>query len=343
MRTAEKEWTEVVVWCTKVSRRRRQAMTGPTNGREDRSSVHNWILRVPYSVVEAIVWSIIVYYTVFFSPSVGRFFRYVFVLFSMHHMDLGIFRTLAVVARNVIIANTFGSAALLVVFLLGGFIMPKDMCFTGWWSLLASLLSPTSFRKIMMHEIQIRPLVEPTNIIKDHPRLQYSWRDLVSKDNNNSLTLVSIWAPVVALIQVPLLNHLKDQTYGEMSDEFNITWLHRGDLILNVSDLSIESSMNLGLLLDQLRYQAVKSLSNMVVIILIKSLEQILYYSFQCYYNDDQELFPCLSLDFRVVFDEELGLILKLRDMMIGWIHEGFQSFFRQPNDELLKQEGAPL
>nr|KAJ0227694.1 hypothetical protein LSAT_V11C100013090 [Lactuca sativa] len=50
-----------------------------------------------------------------------------------------------------------------------------------------------------------------------------------------------------------------------------------------------------------------------------------------------------VELDFRVVFDQELGLILKLRDMIIGWIHEGFQSFFRSLNDELLKQEGAPL
>ncbi|CAI9268128.1 unnamed protein product [Lactuca saligna] len=47
--------------------------------------------------------------------------------------------------------------------------------------------------------------------------------------------------------------------------------------------------------------------------------------------------------DFRVVFDQELGLILKLRDMMIGWIHEEFQSFLRHLNDELLKQEGDPL
>ncbi|CAH1421725.1 unnamed protein product [Lactuca virosa] len=31
-----------------------------------------------------------------------------------------------------------------------------------------------------------------------------------------------------------------------------------------------------------------------------------------------------LLLDFYVVLDEELGLILKLGDMMIGWIHEGF-------------------
>ncbi|CAH1421267.1 unnamed protein product [Lactuca virosa] len=43
---------------------------------------------------------------------------------------------------------------------------------------------------------------------------------------------------------------------------------------------------------------------------------------------------------FRVVLDQELGLILKLRDMMIGWIHEGFQSFFRQLNDELLLLSG---
>ncbi|CAH1419416.1 unnamed protein product [Lactuca virosa] len=105
-------------------------------------SVSSWILRVPYSAVEAIVWSSIVYYSVGFSPSVGRFFRYVFVLFSMHQMALGLFRTLAAVARNVIIANTFGSAALLVVFLLGGFIMPKNMIKPWWiWGFWASPLS----------------------------------------------------------------------------------------------------------------------------------------------------------------------------------------------------------
>ncbi|KAL4557934.1 hypothetical protein LXL04_036129 [Taraxacum kok-saghyz] len=64
----------------------------------------------------------------------------------------------------------------------------------------------------------------------------------------------------------------EDQTSG---DEFNIAWLRGGHPILNVSDLSIEASKNLGLLLDQLRYPAVKSLSNMVVIVLIKSLSAI--------------------------------------------------------------------
>nr|XP_043615272.1 callose synthase 10 isoform X2 [Erigeron canadensis] len=47
--------------------------------------------------------------------------------------------------------------------------------------------------------LQIKPLVDPTNIIKDLPSLQYSWHDFVSKNNNNVLTLVSIWAPIVAI------------------------------------------------------------------------------------------------------------------------------------------------
>ncbi|KAE8705196.1 hypothetical protein F3Y22_tig00110429pilonHSYRG00131 [Hibiscus syriacus] len=45
----------------------------------------------------------------------------------------------------------------------------------------------------------IRPLVSPTNTIVDLPALQYSWHDLVSKNNNNILTIVSLWAPVIAI------------------------------------------------------------------------------------------------------------------------------------------------
>ncbi|XP_044487374.1 callose synthase 10 [Mangifera indica] len=47
--------------------------------------------------------------------------------------------------------------------------------------------------------LQIRPLVKPTKIIVDLPSLRYSWHDLISKNNNNALTVVSLWAPVVAI------------------------------------------------------------------------------------------------------------------------------------------------
>ncbi|KAL5544007.1 hypothetical protein UlMin_007791 [Ulmus minor] len=47
--------------------------------------------------------------------------------------------------------------------------------------------------------LQIRPLVSPTNDIRKLNYVEYSWHDLISKNNNNALTIVSLWAPVVAI------------------------------------------------------------------------------------------------------------------------------------------------
>ncbi|XP_050219480.1 callose synthase 9 [Mercurialis annua] len=46
----------------------------------------------------------------------------------------------------------------------------------------------------------IKPLVEPTRIIVAMTdNLQYSWHDLVSKNNHNALTVATLWAPVIAI------------------------------------------------------------------------------------------------------------------------------------------------
>ncbi|XP_048235434.1 callose synthase 9 isoform X1 [Ricinus communis] len=46
----------------------------------------------------------------------------------------------------------------------------------------------------------IKPLVDPTKLIVGMTdNLQYSWHDLVSKHNHNALTVVTLWAPVVAI------------------------------------------------------------------------------------------------------------------------------------------------
>lgn len=37
-------------------------------------SLATWILGVPYSLVEAVIWSCVVYYTVGFAPAPGRYF-----------------------------------------------------------------------------------------------------------------------------------------------------------------------------------------------------------------------------------------------------------------------------
>eukprot|EP00257_Ricinus_communis_P020865 XP_015580215.1 uncharacterized protein LOC8265046 isoform X1 [Ricinus communis] len=61
---------------------------------------------------------------------------------------------------------------------------------------------------------------------------------------------------------------------GEHQD-FNISWFRGSHPVLNIGDLSIEASKRLGLLLDQLRFPTVKSLNNLVIIVLINSLATI--------------------------------------------------------------------
>ncbi|XP_051147585.1 callose synthase 10 [Andrographis paniculata] len=64
--------------------------------------------------------------------------------------------------------------------------------------------------------LQIKPLVSPTRIIVRLRQLQYSWHDLVSKDNSNALTVASLWAPVVAiyLMDIHIWYTLLSAIYG---------------------------------------------------------------------------------------------------------------------------------
>ncbi|KAJ6875722.1 callose synthase 10 isoform X2 [Populus alba x Populus x berolinensis] len=59
-------------------------------------------------------------------------------------------------------------------------------------------MSDQSFFQFFKWIYQIRPLVKPTNTIRALPSLPYSWHDLISKNNNNVLTIASLLAPVVA-------------------------------------------------------------------------------------------------------------------------------------------------
>lgn len=59
------------------------------------------------------------------SVNIGRFFRYILLLFLMHQMAIALFRLIGALGRSMVIANTFGSFALVVVFVLGGFILAK--------------------------------------------------------------------------------------------------------------------------------------------------------------------------------------------------------------------------
>jgi len=91
-----------------------------------------WILKIPVSCVEAAVWECITYYTIGLDPNVGRFFRTYLLLVLVNQMASGLFRFIAAVGRTMVVANTFGSFALLVLFALGGFVLSKEDI-KKWW------------------------------------------------------------------------------------------------------------------------------------------------------------------------------------------------------------------
>ncbi|KAL5060201.1 hypothetical protein RYX36_031805 [Vicia faba] len=85
-----------------------------------------WILRIPISFSESLIWIVLTYYTVGFAPSASRFFRQFLALFGIHQMSLSLFRFVAAVGRTLVVANSLGTLTLQVVFVLGGFIIAKD-------------------------------------------------------------------------------------------------------------------------------------------------------------------------------------------------------------------------
>ncbi|NP_001275356.1 pleiotropic drug resistance protein 1-like [Solanum tuberosum] len=84
-----------------------------------------WILKIPITLVEIAIWVCMTYYVIGFEADVGRFFKQIFLLICLSQMASGLFRFLAALGRNIIVANTFGSCALLIVLVMGGFILSR--------------------------------------------------------------------------------------------------------------------------------------------------------------------------------------------------------------------------
>nr|POF16093.1 pleiotropic drug resistance protein 1 [Quercus suber] len=91
-----------------------------------------WILKIPVTFLEVGVWVFMTYYVIGFDPSPGRLFKQYLLLLLVNQMASALFRSIGAMGRNMIIANTFGSFALLLLFALGGFILSKDDI-KKWW------------------------------------------------------------------------------------------------------------------------------------------------------------------------------------------------------------------
>ncbi|KAJ7951715.1 Pleiotropic drug resistance ABC transporter [Quillaja saponaria] len=116
----------------------------------------NFLIRVPISVFESIAWTVMTYYTIGYSPAPSRFFKQLLVVFLTQQMAAGLFRVMAGVCRTMVIALSGGSLSLLLLFLLGGFILPKGRI-PVWWSW-GNWVSPLSYS---FNALTINELLSP--------------------------------------------------------------------------------------------------------------------------------------------------------------------------------------
>ncbi|KAL3714543.1 hypothetical protein ACJRO7_006458 [Eucalyptus globulus] len=104
------------------------------------------ILKIPFSLLDAFLWTAITYYGVNYSPEPQRFFYQFFLLFLLHQISISMFRLIASVVRNPPVAAICGLFSLFVLFLFGGFAIPKPSLPSwlrwGFW------FSPVSYAEL---------------------------------------------------------------------------------------------------------------------------------------------------------------------------------------------------
>ncbi|CAN1252377.1 Pleiotropic drug resistance protein 2 [Linum perenne] len=84
-----------------------------------------WVLSVPVSVVESGILTGITYYSIGFAPDATRFLKQFLALFGIHQMSMSLYHFTGVLGRIEVIATTIATFALLIFFLLGGYIVAK--------------------------------------------------------------------------------------------------------------------------------------------------------------------------------------------------------------------------
>ncbi|KAK7291743.1 hypothetical protein RIF29_07126 [Crotalaria pallida] len=104
------------------------------------------ILKIPFSVLDSIVWTAVTYYVIGYSPEISRFFRQFLLLVVLHMSSTSMCRCLASIFKTDVAATTIGSLVLVLMFLFGGFILPRPSL--PWWLRWGFWLSPMSYGEI---------------------------------------------------------------------------------------------------------------------------------------------------------------------------------------------------
>ncbi|XP_028553207.1 ABC transporter G family member 35 isoform X1 [Dendrobium catenatum] len=92
----------------------------------------SWILKIPIALVEVGTWVFVSYYVIGYDPNVGRFFKQYLLFLALQQAMSAFFRLIAGLSRDMVVANSLGSFALLVVVALAGFVLSHDDM-KKWW------------------------------------------------------------------------------------------------------------------------------------------------------------------------------------------------------------------
>lgn len=95
-------------------------------------SVSVMVLSIPVSIFEAGIYTCMTYYVTGYAPEASRFFKHFLALFLIQQQAGGMFRFVGGVCRTITLGYTLGWILLLIIFMLGGFIMPRPSL-PVWW------------------------------------------------------------------------------------------------------------------------------------------------------------------------------------------------------------------
>ncbi|CAI8614747.1 unnamed protein product [Vicia faba] len=104
------------------------------------------ILKIPFSVLDSLVWTSITYYVIGYNPEITRFLLQFLLLIALHMSSTSMCRSLAAVFKTDVAATTVGSLVLVLMFLFGGFILPRPSL--PKWLRWGFWLSPMSYGEI---------------------------------------------------------------------------------------------------------------------------------------------------------------------------------------------------
>ncbi|XP_023641554.1 ABC transporter G family member 29 [Capsella rubella] len=131
-----------------------------------------FLLGIPISIFESVVWVTITYYFIGFAPEFSRFLKHLLVIFLTQQMAGSIFRFIAATCRSMILANTGGSLVILLLFMLGGFTVTRGDI-PIWWRW-AYWVSPMAYT---YEALTVNEMLAPR------------WMNQPSSDNSTTLGL----------------------------------------------------------------------------------------------------------------------------------------------------------